>query len=237
MNIDLDRYNEIGKYGIGELFIGSVGKKGVVVEKGDEAIFDTDSLNYHFYPKKRNENIEKEILDKIKEILEAAKADPDIKITNSQKEMEEAISDGQIIIYCNEKGGCLRKNNEIICRLFRYIAAKKNDILYELNFMRFYISQDNSVNCILKSIQFDRVIDSGRSIMKRRVNRNGICYPNSYRGQSIKQLEETILAKNNGKSFFYNPQIGFGDEAEAILGAFKKFIEICDKKMSENDHA
>jgi hypothetical protein len=73
--------------------------------------------------------------------------------------------------------------------------------------------------------------------MDRRVNRNGICYPNSYRGQSIKQLEETILAKNNGKSFFYNPQIGFGDEAEAILEAFKKFIEICDSKMSENDHA
>jgi hypothetical protein len=25
--------------------------------------------------------------------------------------------------------------------------------------------------------------------------------------------------------------------SEAILEAFKKFIEICDSKMSENDHA
>jgi hypothetical protein len=130
MNIDLDRYNEIRKYGIGELFIESVGKTGVVVEKGDKAIFDTDSLNYHFYPKERNEGIENEIMDKIKKILEIAKDDPDITITKSQKEMDEANSDEQIIIYCNGRGGYLKKNNEIICKLFRYIAAKKNDILY-----------------------------------------------------------------------------------------------------------
>ena len=103
--------------------------------------------------------------------------------------------------------------------------------MYELNFMKFFISKDNKVNCIVKDIQFDRVIDDSTSIiMKKRVNRNEICYPTSYRGQSTDTLEK-LKKKNQGKSFFYNPQISF-DIAEAdILEKFVEFIDICEKKL------
>ena len=56
--------------------------------------------------------------------------------------------------------------------LYKYIALRKNGIAYELNFMRFFIDEENRINCILGRPQFDRCIGNC-------VNRKGICYPHT----------------------------------------------------------
>lgn len=126
----------------------------------------------------------------------------------------------------------MEKNNGglagVSCNLFRYIAAVKKGVLYELNFMRFYISKDHKVNCILKSIQFDRVIDDSKdNVMDKRTNKDGICYPTSYRNQTL----DKVLEKKPQGSFFFNPKASFDDGPEKVLTAFIDFIEECDKTL------
>lgn len=242
-NIDLEEYNNGKyKYGIGELFDGDINSN---IKKGEKSIFDTESKNYHFYPDdmKKMEEWNKVIEKKRGAIVklienddnELMKRNPKLKnitvnsIKKTQNDFNKAWSDKNDVIYFYvNNNGTLSGVED--CRLFKYIAALKNGVLYELNFMKFFISKDNKANCIVKDIQFDRVIDDSTSIiMKKRVNRNEICYPTSYRGQSTDTLEK-LLEKNQGKSFFYNPQISF-DIAEAdILEKFVEFIDICDNR-------
>ena len=86
--------------------------------------------------------------------------------------------------------------------LYKYIALRKNGITYELNFMRFFIDEENRINCILGRPQFDRCIGNY-------VNRKGICYPHtpdSEKGQlkNIISVTETHFGMNN---YCYNPNI------------------------------
>ena len=225
-NISLKEYNEIMLKlpEIGDLYFGEVGE---AKDKGEIAIFDTESFNYHLYPKDANEasDNEKAMREKRKEILDAIKGGfrhSSVKLRVVTKaEMNNAVSDKEILIYGNNNGNL--KNTG--CNIFKYIAAAKKDVLYELNFMRFFISEGNKVNCILRKIQFDRVIDNEvKNIVNRRANRHGVCYPSS----RLKTQDRSI--KNyKGKSFFYNPEVSFDDEPEVILKDFVDFILICEE--------
>lgn len=238
MLVDLQEYNkevaqEIG-LGIGELFYEKVAGAGLDI--GEAAVFDTDSFNYHLYPKKRDEALENEIKTKRDDVIKYVERTEEkfhillrekginIYSVRTSKEMDELTSDnGNIYFYGNNNG----KLKGVDSNLFRYIAAVKNGVLYELNFMRFFISKDSKVNCVLKSIQFDRVVDNQKVIMKGRVNKNRICYPASYRNQTL----DKILEKKPKGSFFYNPRVSFNDGADKILTAFVEFIEECDKRL------
>lgn len=213
--------------GIGNLYVREVSESGKR-QRSDEHVFDDASNNYHLYPQNRNDRLEKSITEKRKAIAEIIASKYLIK--KSMKEFDSSPNDGNIYFYCRNSG----KLNGTDCTLFKYIAAVKNGILYELNFMRFFVSRDNNVNCVIGAIQFDRVIDKSREkIMDRRVNRNGICYPTTYRGQSKVQWKQLI--NNNGEnSFFLNPQVSFDCAPEVILQLFVEFIEMCDKERTCN---
>lgn len=114
--------------------------------------------------------------------------------------------------------------------LYRYIAARKNGVLYELNFMRFFIDKENKVNCILKAIQFDRCMDNrsnGGVNYDVETKKCKVRYPTSY--QSQKNCLNKILEANKKKSFCYNPEVSFYDKSEDIARAFIEFINECDK--------
>ena len=91
-----------------------------------------------------------------------------------------------------------------------------------------YISKDNEVNCILREIQFDRVVGDCKDIMKKSANKYFICYPRSYQNQNNRLGK--IIKDNKGKSFFYNPSLSFDDEPKTILNAFIDFILKCEQE-------
>lgn len=228
-NIDLSKYEEGNfEYGIGKLFYEKVADTGI--GKGEIAIFDDASKNYHFYPKNKKflKKWEEEIKEKknaienaIEEQIEAN--DTLIKVKSKEDLDNIAAEDKEKIhIWCGSRG-TLKCEKKTICTLFKYIVAVKNGVLYELNFMRFYISNDNKVNCIFKSLQYDRVANP-----KKTVNQDEICYPTSYRGQSYETLYK-LIENNKDNNFFYNPQVSFDAEPEEILKDFINFIKECEK--------
>ena len=230
-NINKDEFEKIRKVrklpDIGSLYVGEVSESGKRL-MSNEHIFDDESNNYHLYPQNRDTDLEKFITEKRKAI--AKKIPSKYSTKKSMEEFNNSPNDGNIYFYCGNSG----KLNGIDCTLFKYIAAVKNGILYELNFMRFFVSRDNNVNCVIGAIQFDRVIDKSREkIMDRRVNRNGICYPTTYMEQSKEQWMQ-LINENRRKSFFLNPQVSFDCAPEVILQLFVDFIEMCDKERTCN---
>lgn len=223
------------KFGLGELFLGNTSNK---IERSSIAVFDTVSHNYHFYPKNKDdlEKLETNLNNKRNSIIGKIKRRDNLQLVETWEDMNvgnEKASKDDTIFYAN-RDGTLKQDNDHLCHLFKYIAAVKNNVLYELNFMRFYISTDKKINCILKSIQFDRVIDSPQKIEKRYANRNEIYYPTAYTNRSIDKLQN-IVGDNKGKSIFFNPQVDYEDEPEIILNAFIDFINTCDKYGSKTN--
>lgn len=211
--------------GIGSLYVGEVSDSGKW-QRSYNRVFDKKSYNFHLYPQSRDDDLENAITEKRNAVAEII--DPNY-LQRSQPAFNESPNDGNIYFYSGNNGN-LRHTD---CSLFKYIAAVKNGILYELNFMRFFISRDRNVNCVIGAIQFDRVIDdSQQKLMDRRVNRNGVCYPTTYRGQSKAQWKRLIEA-NRGKSFFLNPQVSFDDKPEDILNLFVDFILMCDEDSQQ----
>jgi len=208
--------------GIGTLYVGEVSESGKRL-MSNEQIFDDESNNFHLYPQNRDNDLEKSITEKRKAIADIINPN---HLRKTRDAFNKSPNDGNIYFYCGNTG----KLNGSDCTLFKYIAAVKNGILYELNFMRFFISRDQNVNCVIGAIQFDRVIDKPQvKIMDRRVNRNGICYPTTYRGQSKAQWKQ-LINNNGGNSFFLNPQVSFDCAPKVILQLFVEFIEMCDEK-------
>ena len=200
----------------------------LIIPKGEKAIYDTGSKNYHFYPQDANlcSALENSIATKITDIKDIAQNDVEIKAEETEKDLDNSDNNDNIIHIWFNVNGELKQNYKPICHLFKFMKAKKNGNFYELNFMRFFISRDNKVNCIAPSIQFDRIMNA-----KDSVNKNGICYPTTYQGQSEKTLKK-LIRLNEGKPFIYNPQLKFDDKPEKILIEFKKFME--DMRANEN---
>ena len=129
------------------------------------------------------------------------------------------------------------KETEEFKYLYHYILAKKNNIKYELNFMRFFIDRENKVNCILKEIQFDRCMDDRKSSgVNYDKGKCKVCYPTSRQSQVSRR--DKIIEKNSKeslKSFCYNPAVSFYDEPWKIAEAFIKFIDACDMWSKTNE--
>lgn len=68
------------------------------------------------------------------------------------------------------------------------------------------------VNCILRSLQFDRV-DNCKGV----INQNGVCYPDTSDSMDISSLPEE-------GNVCYNPKAEFSDSPEDIVNEFYDFI-------------
>ena len=222
-NIDLNQYEKMYGYTIGKLINGDTSKE---ITKSEKAIFDNKSLNFHFYPSDEvvcntwATEMDK-MIDKIKTVIE----DNDEYAICKKCELIEKNKTKDKIYFYIQKSGNLRGTS---CNLFKYISTVRNGNLYELNFMRFYID-DNKVNCIVKAVQFDRIVrnEKTKNITKEYANQHGICYPKT--DEHHKSLQK-LINTNKNKNFFYNPQVDFGNSADEILKAFVDFINACECK-------
>ena len=267
-----EKIKRITGYGVGELYETNTSQK-IECSKGDNAKildireprykdldigdekqkYDGATFNFHLYPedKKVTEDIATKVCNVRKEVIKQLK-EQGACVDGEKFKKSKSYKDNNIYVSAD-----INEKNEVKCGLgagggtgefgglYRYIAAKKNGILYELNFMRFFIDKDKKVNCILKAIQFDRCMEesSGVNCDKGECR---ICYPTSYRSQAAylnKIIEEN--SREGLKSFCYNPDVIFYYDSEneekaaknaaLIAKAFIDFINKCDgwKKANE----
>lgn len=195
-------------------------------------IFDDESYNFHIYPEESLQSLKREISNEIKKKREdVIEALCNLKLSNVNIEIDSNRLNNNNMetdtIYIT-KGEGSRGGNGELGGLFKYIAATKNGIKYEMNFMRFFVNvldiEVKEVNCILRALQFDRCI--GEYVNKSEKGCD-VCYPNCFRSQSDEELEK-VLKSRIGKSFCYNPQCDFNDTAEKIAKEFIKFINLSD---------
>ena len=226
-NIDLNQYEKMYGYTIGKLIDGDTGEE---ITKSEKAIFDNESLNFHFYPsdEERRKEFENEISKKFRKIKGIIK-DKKYATYTLKGYNPDVMKKDKIYFYIGSSGHL----NDTSCNLFKFIGAIVNSNLYELNFMRFYID-DNKVNCIVKAMQFDRIVgNKNTNIIKETANKYGICYPDTDKHHESLQ---NLINTNKNKNFFYNPQIEFDAKdasdanAEKILVAFVEFIGACEGK-------
>lgn len=183
-------------------------------------VVDIDSNNFHFL---LDEEMEEEILeevcpciDQVRESLEKnlnSLNDNSIKIETNHKNK----SDGSI----SKDTGYLVMDGKRYSHLFRYIWITLNGIKYELNFMRFFIDDGNTINCVLESAQFDRTCTEN-------VNAKGVCYS---RTPFEQKSELTNIIKSNisnHRNFCYNPVASIFDP-EALSTEFIDFICRCER--------
>lgn len=202
------------------------------IERADSGrIFDEKSYNFHLYPAGSLQTHKREIASEIKEkrsdVIEALRA---LSPANVAIETDggRAVPDMNADTIYISRGEGSRGGNGELGGLFKYIAARKNSIKYELNFMRFYVDASDkdvkTVNCILKAVQFDRCMGEYVNQSEKGCD---VCYPDSFHAQSDEELKRT-LKRRAGKSFCYNPKCGFDDTAERIAEEFIKFINTSD---------
>lgn len=217
----------------GQLYIGNTEKE---IDVG-RVIVDVSNNNFHLLPKCAGDVqvITDKITSVINNILDIYKKDKNYKLYDSQKvfyrEASECDSD-IIAVYANTRGnaGAIRfkglSDDEKGLRMFRFITAIYKGKKYELNFMRFFLTDDGdrkAVNCILGAIQFDRVDKLSASI-----NSETICYPDK---DDVVELSN--LPKDT--NVCYSPNIDIENNnleklAGDIVSEFQKFIESCDEK-------
>lgn len=211
-NIDFDEYQSTYKQ-IGQLYDFEYDKE---IVKGKIAIFDDKTKNYHLYPKDKQhcQEIASALTDLMIKIKEEIGAYENIRIVSSKEQLFNMKDSEKIYILINNNG-ILKKKNKTICNIFKYIVLKKNNRFYELNFMRFYLSKPNTINCILRSIQFARIIDiNGQKI-----------YPYTYKDQSDKSLKKLL---SNNQNFFYNPKVNINHSPKMIIDSFLRFVIFCE---------
>lgn len=210
----------------GQLYIGNTEKE---IDVG-RVIVDVSNNNFHLLPQNVGDVqvITDKIASVINNILKAYKEDKNYKLYDSQKVFyrEASQCDSDIIsVYANTRGnaGAIRfngiSNEEKGLRLFRFITAIYKGKKYELNFMRFFLTDDGdrkAVNCILGAIQFDRVDKLSASI-----NSETICYPNTADKMNLSKLpKDTNICYNADPDW----------TAKDIKDEFETFIKSCDEK-------
>lgn len=196
------------KYKVGDLYITKVDEEHKQ-KKDITCIFDFDKRNVHLYLDNYKNN--EEVINKLESVIYELQNKIINLINNSLREMfrEDGYKtytpnrkdaghmiwpDGQFIRYKNG-------DNKTVT-LYKYISITINKISYELSYSRFFIDEDNRINCILCCPQFDRCTT-------KYVNSDGICYPHtpdSEKGQlkNIISVTETHFGMNN---YCYNPGI------------------------------
>lgn len=210
----------------GQLYIGKTQKE---IDVG-RVIVDVSNNNFHLLPQNADDVqvITDKIASVINNILKAYKEDKNYKLYDSQKvfyrEAPECDSD-IISVYANTRGnaGAIRfkglRDDEKGLRMFRFITAIYKGKKYELNFMRFFLTDDGdrkAVNCILGAIQFDRVDKLSASI-----NSETICYPNTADKMNLSKLpKDTNICYNADPDW----------TAKDIKDEFETFIKSYDEK-------
>lgn len=207
------------------------------------SIFDKNTYNFHLYPEdeKIAGQIKLDIQEKRFDVIKAFPENgkkwkvellPTMETFKAILKKAESNRDSKIYVCGDSKNktwgyggqGNIVGETSPNSKIFHFIRAMKKGVIYELNFMRFYIDgeeNDKKVNCILKEIQFDRCMGE---FANKSGNDCDICYPETDKSQSdLKKL----LGK--GKSFYYNPTISFYDTADNVAKAFIDFINDCDK--------
>lgn len=196
----------------------------------DKVIYDTDNHNYHFLPEANESITEVKIKDNVTNIIEAILKVYDnkdgCKVVNTQKELyEEAESEDKDVIYMyaniGKTGGALRFCKKPISHMFRFITAIYKGKKYELNFMRFFLNDidgNKEVNCILESIQYDRILSSKPDAV---INKESICYPDTEKAMNLEVLP-------SDKNICYNPALSFNDSPKDIANDFLNFIKYFD---------
>lgn len=167
------------QYGIGCV----LGPDNCLIDKNPITVYDDDTQNVHLVP--QNEDALNKANVIISELRKSTLKllEENIKmICNSYKicKKEEFyntlnLKDDKWYVFGSNYGTLKCSDVEYDFKnvfLYKYIALRKNGITYELNFMRFFIDEENRINCILGRPQFDRCIGNY-------VNRKGICYPHT----------------------------------------------------------
>lgn len=212
---------------IGNLYLSTVNETTITtIEESGDSLYDGERHNYHLYPKDKKliNEIEKEVKCLKQKIIEELYKIPNCKVIRKREDFNSSKKMDDFLYVYSGGNGSLRVNGKVINYLYQFIPVQKNGLLYELNFMRFFIDRANKVNCILKSIQFDYVCKG-----EKYVNSKGICYPTSYQNQKKATLDK-ILSEGKEESFFYNPSVSFDDGYEKITEAFVEFINACDSQ-------
>ena len=204
----------------------------------NKVIYDTDTHNFCFLPKENKSitegNIINNVTSKIEEILGVYKNENCCRIVDTQEELYDKSSNSEnnvIYMYANIRGegGALRFQNTAISHMFRFITAIYKGKKYELNFMRFFLNDidgNKEVNCILESIQYDRIVSSKPDAV---INKESICYPDTEKAMDLKDLP-------SDKNVCYNPALSFNnlqeekekELCEEIANDFLKFIKHFD---------
>lgn len=227
---------DVKTYVGGQLYIGNTDEK---IDVG-RVIVDVSNNNFHLLPKCAGDVqvITDKIASVINNILDVYKKDKNYKLYDSQKvfyrEASECDSD-IIAVYANTRGnaGAIRfkgiNEDEKGLRLFRFITAIYKGKKYELNFMRFFLTDDGdrkAVNCILGAIQFDRVDKLSASI-----NSETICYPNTADKMNLSKLpKDTNVCYNPDIDLLHIDNNSLEKLAGDIVSEFETFIKSCDEK-------
>ncbi len=195
-----------GNYSIGNLYVSKVSDKTKLEQSSCEKVFDTSTFNYHLYP--ADNKCENYIADNVKKLRTKIIE----KINNNYKIQNKWNLNAR-------KGASAR-----VSPVFKHVCVETKMAVYNINFMRFYISkEENSVNCILASIQFDCCYN-GKFVNQTRDGLFHICYPTSYKGQE-KELSK-IVKNSKNYNFCYNPPINFSLAELANKESFEKIVEL-----------
>jgi len=200
-------------FSIGKLYFRDCNHE-IDLSKAEQCCFDEKTKNFHLYP---DEPI----------LMQCISHKYDIVRKLICKELEQIYgavsgkgSKGNIV-NPNMKGKYADANG-----LYRYICIVKEGVTYCLNFMRFF-TDDESVNCILESYQFDYIING--DINKNDKEEFEMNYATSAKSEILtKQLiKERVESK---RSFCYNPNVDFTEKDYSIISEkFRKFIDYCEE--------
>lgn len=197
----------------------------------NKVIYDTDTHNFCFLPKENKSITENKIKDnvtsKIEAILGVYKNENCCRIVDTQEELYDKSSNSEndvIYMYANigKTDGALRFCKKQISHMFRFITAIYKGKKYELNFMRFFLNDidgNKEVNCILESIQYDRIMTSKPNSV---INKESICYPETEKAMNLEDLP-------SDQNVCYNPALSFNKLPEEIANDFLEFIKYFDK--------
>lgn len=226
------------KFLCGKLYLKEFGNKELKVFNENEfrTIFDTCSNNFHLFPCNRDEDdrIGEIVKNRITDVIGELEKKHNVEILQTKKETSDRlqnVENDKILVYTNNRNGTLKYQKNTVSRIYRFITAYKNGVKYELNFMRFFIDKGSSVNCILNSLQFDRVLGNDlKSLPDTSLNKGKICYPESYEDLELEQLGQVLKKQEN---FCFNPKVRFENEPGSIADEFISFINQCEKMENE----
>lgn len=190
--------------------------------------FDRGTMNFHVFPDhvEKYNIINDQLKLKVEEMKKVLKKDEykawNFKIHGMNNNFPK---------YTNWLNSQENKKNFERGNIYKYLSVYYHDRCYNMNFMRFYQTQNEfecgKVNCDFYSLQYD-CISRGECINYVNSKKIDVCYPFS--------AENGECHINSVGNICYNPHISFYDEPETILKSFLDFISFCDKMITKKNN-